>query len=168
MHHQHPAPPTPEGLSRLLPGSSPLPWPSLSLTSSAPSGSRCRAKISTLPCERVRHSLHVTGCCFALLPQEDTPLQHYRSSTSTGSLLRGLLAVTTVGLSPTSRRQLIRAHQRVVGRRSPKSNSNQAGYLPIHAVPRSSHHAAWIALRTAFPLPAVAWAQKFSGPIGKL
>jgi hypothetical protein len=48
---QHPAPHTPEGPSRLLPGSSPLPWPSLSLTSSAPSGSRCRANIPTLPCD---------------------------------------------------------------------------------------------------------------------
>jgi hypothetical protein len=48
---QHPAPHTPEGPSQLLPGSSPLPWPSLSLTSSAPSGSRCRANIPTLPCD---------------------------------------------------------------------------------------------------------------------
>jgi hypothetical protein len=93
------------------PGSSPLPWPSLSLISSAPSGSRCRANISAL-----QDSLHVTGCCLALLPQEDTPLHHSRSPGSTGSLPRGLLAATTVGLSPTSRRQLIRARQRVLGR----------------------------------------------------
>jgi len=50
----------------------------------------------------LQDSLHVTGCCFALPSQEDTPLQHNRSPGSTGSLLRGLLAVTTVGLSPTS------------------------------------------------------------------
>ena len=48
-----------------LPGSSPLPWPSLSLTNSALSGSRPRANISAL-----QDSLHVTGCCFAPLPQE--------------------------------------------------------------------------------------------------
>jgi len=40
------------------------------------------------------------------LSQGDTPLQHLRSPGSTGSSLRGLLAVTTVGLSPISRRQL--------------------------------------------------------------
>jgi hypothetical protein len=45
---QHPAPRTPKGPSRLLPGPSPLPWPSLSLTSSAPSGSHSWATISTL------------------------------------------------------------------------------------------------------------------------
>ena len=39
------------------PGSSPLPWPSLSLTSSAPSGSRCRANISALPCD-LRIAIH--------------------------------------------------------------------------------------------------------------
>ena len=33
-------------------------------------------------------------------------LQHLRSPRSTGCLLRGLLAITAVGLSPTSRRQL--------------------------------------------------------------
>ena len=92
-----------------LPGSSPLPWPSLSLTNSAPSGSRPRANISAL-----QDSLYVTGCCFAPLPQGHTPLQHNRSPRSTGSLLRGLLAVTTAGLSPASKRQLCRAHQRFV------------------------------------------------------
>ena len=43
-----------------LPGSSPLPCPSLSLTNSAPSGSRPRANISAQ-----QDSLYVTGCCFA-------------------------------------------------------------------------------------------------------
>ena len=99
--HNIPLPLRRRVLHGCTPGSSPLPWPSLSLTSSAPSGSRCRANISTL-----QDSLYVTGCCFALLPQERTPLQHNRLPGSTGSLLRGLLAVTTVGLSPTSRRQL--------------------------------------------------------------
>jgi len=37
-------------------------------------------------------------------PLEDTPLQHLQSPGSTGSLLRGLLAVTTTGLAPVSRR----------------------------------------------------------------
>ena len=127
---QHPAPHTPEGPSRLLPGSSPLPWPSLSLTSSAPSGSRCRANIPTL-----QDSLHVTGCCFALLPQEDTPLQHNRSPGSTGSLLRGLLAVTTVGLPPTSRRQLSGHTSEMLGAASPHPltpYTQPVSWLPYH------------------------------------
>jgi hypothetical protein len=42
-----------------------------------------------------------------LLPWPDRQdRQHLRSPESTGCLLRGLLAVTTVGLSPTSKRQL--------------------------------------------------------------
>lgn len=48
-------------------------------------------------------------------PQEDTPLQHKRSPGSTRSLLRGLLAATTVGLPRTSRRQLCGAHRWVLG-----------------------------------------------------
>ena len=84
-----------------LPGSLHLPWPSLSLKSSAPSGSLLRANISTL-----QDSLYVTGCGFALPSQEDTTLQHLQSPGSTGCLLRGPLAVTTTGLPPVSRRQL--------------------------------------------------------------
>jgi len=80
------------------------------VTNSAPSCSPFGANISTL-----QDSLYVTGCCFALPPQEDTPLQHNRSPGSTGSLLRGLLAVTTVGLSPTSRRQLSGHTKRLLG-----------------------------------------------------
>jgi len=89
-----------------FPGSSRLPWPSLSLTSSALPGSPSGANLSTL-----QDSLCVAGCGFALLSQEVTTLpwpdrqdrQHHQSPDSTGSLLRGLLAVTTVGLSPVSR-----------------------------------------------------------------
>jgi len=95
---QHPVPPTPEGSSRLLPGSAPLPWPSPSLNSSAPSCSPLGANISTL-----QDSLDVTGCCFAPLPQRVTSLQHIRSPRCTGCLLRGPLAVTTTGLAPVSR-----------------------------------------------------------------
>ncbi len=80
-------------------GSSPLPWPSLSLTSSAPSCSPFGANISTL-----QDSLYVTGCCFALLSQEVTSLQHNLSPGCTGCLLCGLLTVTTTGLSPVSSR----------------------------------------------------------------
>ena len=55
----------------------------------------------------VLDSLHVGAYCFALLTEEETPLawpdrqdrQENRSPGSTGSLLRGPLAVTTVGLS---------------------------------------------------------------------
>jgi len=82
-------------------GSSPLPWPSLSLSSSAPSFSPCGANISTL-----QDSLDVTGCCFAPLSQGDTTLQHIWSPRRTGCLLRGLLTVTTTGLAPVSRRCL--------------------------------------------------------------
>ena len=132
---QHPAPHTPEGPSRLLPGSSPLPWPSLSLTSSAPSGSRCRANTPTL-----QDSLHVTGCCFALLPQEDTSLQHNRSPGSTGSLLRGLLAVATVGLPPTSRRQLSGHTSELLGGWPPASDSDQLSFeMGGQSAPSSCH-----------------------------
>ena len=84
-----------------LPGSSHLPWPSLRMTSSALPCSPFGANISTL-----QDSLHVTGCGLAPLSRGDTTLQHIRSPGSTGCLLRGLLTVTTVGLAPTSRRQL--------------------------------------------------------------
>ena len=91
-----------------LPGSSHLPWPSLSLTSSAPSCSPFGANLSTLLCEALlRHSLYVTGCGFALLSQEVTTLpwpdrqdrQHLRSPRSTGCLLRGCLTITATGTS---------------------------------------------------------------------
>ena len=84
-----------------FPGSSHLPWPSLSLTSSALPRSPFGANLSTL-----QDSLYVAGCGFALLSQEVTTLQHLRSPRSTGCLLRGPLVVTTTGLSPVSRRQL--------------------------------------------------------------
>ena len=80
-------------------GSSPLPWPSPSLTGSAPSCSLFRANLSTL-----QDSLYVTGCCFALLSQEVTSLQHSQLPGCTGCLLPGHLTVTRIGLSPISRR----------------------------------------------------------------
>jgi hypothetical protein len=83
------------------PGSSRLPWPSLSLTSSALPCSPSGANLSTL-----QDSRNVAGCGFALLSQEVTTLQHLRSPRSTGCLLRGPLVVTTTGLPPVSRRQL--------------------------------------------------------------
>ena len=82
-----------------FPGSSPLPWPSLCVNSSAPSFSRFRANISAL-----QDSLYVTGCCFAPLSQGDTTLRHSQSPGCTGCLLRGLLSVTTTGLAPVSKR----------------------------------------------------------------
>jgi len=81
-----------------FPGSSRLPWPSLSLTSSALPGSPSGANLSTL-----QDSLYVAGCGFALLSQEVTTLQHHRSPDSTGCLLRGCLTITATGLSPASR-----------------------------------------------------------------
>jgi len=84
-----------------FPGSSRLPWPSLSLTSLALPGSPSGANLSTL-----QDSLYVAGCGFALLSQEVTTLQHHRSPDSTGCLLRGCLTITATGLSPVSRRQL--------------------------------------------------------------
>ena len=80
-------------------GSSPLPWPSPSLIGSAPSCSPFGANLSTL-----QDSLYVTGCCFALLSQEVTSLQHSQSPGCTGCLLPGRLSVTRIGLSPISRR----------------------------------------------------------------
>jgi hypothetical protein len=80
-------------------GSSPLPWPSVSLSTSAPSFSLVRANISTL-----QDSLDVTGYDFASFSQGVTTLQHLRSPRSTGCLLRGGLTLTTTGLSPASRR----------------------------------------------------------------
>jgi hypothetical protein len=84
-----------------LSGSSHLPWPSLSLTSSAPPSSPLGANISTL-----QDSLYATGCGFALLSQEVTTLQHSQSPDCTGCLLRGCLIITATGLPPVSRRQL--------------------------------------------------------------
>ena len=100
-------------------GSSHLPWPSLSLTSSALPGSPCGANISTL-----QDSLYVTGCGFALLSQEDTTLQHLRSPRSTGCLLRGGLTLTATGLAPASRRQLFRTHHALVRRSSVDFNAH--------------------------------------------
>ena len=84
-----------------LPGSSHLPWPSLSLTSSVPPCSPLGANLSTLqacPERSRRDSLYVAGCGFAPLSQEVTTLQHHRSPNSTGCLLRGCLTITASGL----------------------------------------------------------------------
>jgi hypothetical protein len=81
-----------------VPDSSPLPWPSPRVIGSA-LPCPLRVNITTL-----QDSLDVTDCWFAPPSRRDTPLQHPRSSKSTGRLLRGLLAVTTTGLAPVSRR----------------------------------------------------------------
>ena len=92
-----------EFFTAALPGSSPLPWPSLSLKSSALPCSPTGANISTLLCEALlRHSLYVTGCWFAPPSRRDTTLQHSQSPNCTGCLLCGLLVVTTTGLAPVS------------------------------------------------------------------
>jgi hypothetical protein len=49
-------------------------------------------------------SLDGTDYWFAPPSRRDTPLQHPRSPGSTGSLLRGSLAMTATGLTPASRR----------------------------------------------------------------
>jgi len=79
-------------------GSTPLPWPSLSLSSSAPSRSPSGANISTL-----QDSLDVAGYCFAPPPRRVTSLQHIQLPGCIGCLLRGPLAVTTTGLAPVSK-----------------------------------------------------------------
>jgi len=106
-------------------GPSSLPWPSLSLTSSALPGSPSGANLSTL-----QDSLYVAGCGFALLSQEVTTLQHNRSPKSTGCLPRGPLAVTTTELPPVSRRQLIRTHQRLARLPAPQYAKPPPRLLP--------------------------------------
>jgi len=75
---------------------------------------------------------------FCTVVDDSTLLQHIRSpGRSTGSLLRGSLAVTTVGLAPTSRRQLYRAHQRLFGPQPPLKR------------PRPHHHASTLSPSTS-------------------
>ena len=88
-----------------FPGSSPLPWPSLTSKQLDSLLSRFRVAISVL-----QDSLYVAGCCFASLSQGVTSLQHTRSPRCTGCLLHGLLEVTMTGLAPVSRQWLIRTH----------------------------------------------------------
>ena len=78
------------------PESSPFPWLSPALTGSA---LLCplRANMTAL-----QDSLDGADCCVAPPSRRDTPLQHPRSPGSTGSLLRGSLAITTTGLAPAS------------------------------------------------------------------
>jgi len=84
-----------------LPDSSPLPWPSLCMNRSALLCSPLGANMSAL-----QDSLHGTDCWFAPPSQRDTPLHHLRSPGSSGSLLRGSLAITTTGLPPVSHQNL--------------------------------------------------------------
>ena len=86
-----------EFLGAASPDSSPLPWPSLSLKSSALPCSPLGANMSTL-----QDSLDGTGCWFAPPSQRDTPLRHTGSPQCNGSLLRGSLAITATGLAPVS------------------------------------------------------------------
>jgi hypothetical protein len=60
-------------------------------------------RLSTL-----QDSLHGTDDRLAPPSRRDTPLQHLQSPGSTGSLLRGSLAITTTGLAPASRQRLSR------------------------------------------------------------
>jgi hypothetical protein len=85
------------------PESSPLPWPSRSLKRSAPACSPCGVNMSTL-----QDSLDGTDYWVALPSQEDTALHHPQSPRSSGSLLRGSLAITTTGLPPVSHQDLSR------------------------------------------------------------
>jgi len=60
-------------------------------------------RLSTL-----QDSLHGTDYHLAPPSRRSTSLQHLQSPGSTGSLLRGSLAITTTGLAPASRRRLSR------------------------------------------------------------
>jgi hypothetical protein len=125
------------------PGSSRLPWPSLSLTSSALPCSPLGANLSAL-----QDSLHVAGCGFALLSQEVTTLQHLRSPGSTGCLLRGCLTITATGLSPASRRQLSGHTMRGLGGLLPL----QHPCFPFPSSAASSSHMAQLELSGTKPL----------------
>lgn len=141
---QHPPPPTPEGPSRLLHR---LFAASIAFVVSEQLGClwtpSSRASISTR-----QDSLSVTGRCLAPLSPGDTPLQHLRSPGSTGSLLRGLLAVATTGLSPASSRQIHRAEQRWVG---PLSSFQASAWIAFMA---------HIQLRLCRCLASMYWANK--------
>jgi hypothetical protein len=71
-------------LAVAFPGSSPLPWPSLTCKQLGSLLSRFRVAISVL-----QDSLYVAGCCFALPSQEVTTFRHTRSPRCTGCLLPG-------------------------------------------------------------------------------
>jgi hypothetical protein len=79
------------------PESSPLPWPSPGMNGSA---LLCPLRVTITA---LQGSRPVADSCVAPPSRRDTPLQHPRSPKSTGSLLRGSLAMTTTGLSPASR-----------------------------------------------------------------
>ena len=100
----------------------------LCMRGSAPSGS-LRANMSTL-----QDSRDATGCCVAPLPQGDTPLQHLRSPRSTGRLLRGLLAVTTITGRAAAARAATTARWHPPGASSPI----RWGPLPCHRLPSSA------------------------------
>jgi len=109
-----------------LPDSSPLPWPSHWLKCSALLCSPLGAIMSTL-----QDSLYGTDCRFAPPSQRDTPLHHLQSPGSSGSLLRGSLAITTTGLSPVSHQNLSRRTSRLMARRFAPAESGWEYAAPM-------------------------------------
>jgi hypothetical protein len=96
---QHSAPSTPRSSSRLRFQSLPLfRGLRLSLRGSA---LLCPLQVTLTTLQDSREG---TDCGVAPPSRRDTPLQHPRSPRSTGSLLRGSLAITTAGLASASRR----------------------------------------------------------------
>jgi hypothetical protein len=95
-----------------FPGYSRLPWPSLSLTSSALPCSPLRANLSTLPCNAciAIHFMLRAAVLLSFL----RGLQHFstashpeaRLAKQARCLLRACLTITATGLSPASRRRL--------------------------------------------------------------
>ncbi len=117
-------------------GSSVLPTRFRFFTPSVAFASSCRSlavslKSSALPCSpyganisTLQGSLHVSGCWFALLPQEDRTLYHPGTRAAppvTQKLSRQRPATRRPDplRRPASRRQLIRTHQRVARRQPP-------------------------------------------------
>jgi len=80
-------------------------------------------RLSTL-----QDSLHGTDYRLAPPSRRDISLQHLQSPGSTGSLLRGSLAITTTGLAPASRQRLSR-HTSKRPRMAP--NGNVAPTQPV-------------------------------------
>jgi hypothetical protein len=63
----------------------------------------------------LQDSLEGTDSWVALPSQEDTALHHPQSPKSSGSLLRGSLAITTTGLPPVSHQDLSRRTNALLG-----------------------------------------------------
>ena len=85
------------GFLEVDPESSPRPWPSRRMRRSAPSCSPCGVHMTTL-----QDSLDGTDYRVAPPPRGQTALHHHRSLGSSGSSLRGSLAITPAGLPPAS------------------------------------------------------------------